>query len=474
MQVAKERQPWKDPANWHMVTPNAGKSITIPRLVQEFNTAAATSEEELRAWASQHLNVEIGSRSWRTAGPGAVLGGQARDGGLTLEQLLERSEVVTIGVDGGGLDDLLGLTVLGRERETGHWLAWSHGWAHEIVLERRKEIAPQLLDFAAGGQAHHRGARRRRRDASSPTTWSRSRRAGMLPREKAIGVDPAGVGGIVDAIVASGIDFERITGISQGWKLGGAIKTAERKLAGGELWHAGEPFMAWCVGNAKVEPRANGILITKQASGTAKIDPLMALFDAVSLMALNPEAQGGSFWDAKPEGAGGRLKISGCHPVASREDHERGDIPGGLARPFPLGPQVGRDPGTDSRDLRRPWATKSGRTVNLATAIQVSAVFACNRVIGNGMAQVPLKLMRESGKTRLPATDHPLYTVMGRKPNPWQTSFEFREMMSWHVELAGRFVAFKNAPAGRILELIPFEPARSRSRGARTCRSSTW
>jgi phage terminase large subunit-like protein len=54
------------------------------------------------------------------------------------------------------------------------------------------------------------------------------------------------------------------------------------------LVHGGQRLMAWCVGNAKVEPRGNAILITKQASGTAKIDPLMAMFDAVSLMALNP------------------------------------------------------------------------------------------------------------------------------------------------------------------------------------------
>ncbi len=53
--------------------------------------------------------------------------------------------------------------------------------------------------------------------------------------------------------------------------------------------HGGQPLMAWCVGNARVEPRGNAILITKQASGRGKIDPLMALFNAVSLMSLNPE-----------------------------------------------------------------------------------------------------------------------------------------------------------------------------------------
>jgi HK97 family phage portal protein len=105
--------------------------------------------------------------------------------------------------------------------------------------------------------------------------------------------------------------------------------------------------------------------------------------------------------------------------------------------------------------------SRSGRTVNSKTAIEVSTVFGCARVIGNGMAQVPFKLMRESidGRTRLPAKDHPLYALMARRPNPWQTSFEMRQMISWHVELAGQAVVFKNRSAnGRILELIPFEP----------------
>ena len=89
---------------------------------------------------------------------------------------------------------------------------------------------------------------------------------------------PEGIGAILDALVEAGVPEEKVIGISQGWKLGGAIKTAERKLAEGTLVHGGQPMMAWCCGNAKVEPRGNSILITKQASGSAKIDPLMATF----------------------------------------------------------------------------------------------------------------------------------------------------------------------------------------------------
>jgi hypothetical protein len=81
---------------------------------------------------------------------------------------------------------------------------------------------------------------------------------------------------------------DTIVGITQGWKLTGAIKTAERKLADGKLCHAGQRLMSWCVGYARVEPKGNAIAITKQASGTAKIDPLMAAFNAIALMSTNP------------------------------------------------------------------------------------------------------------------------------------------------------------------------------------------
>jgi phage terminase large subunit-like protein len=103
-----------------------------------------------------------------------------------------------------------------------------------------------------------------------------------------IGCDPAGLGGIADALAEADLPAEKIVGIQQGWRMTGAIKTAERKLAEGVLIHAGQPLMAWTVGNAKVEPRGNAVIITKQAAGSAKIDTLLALFNAVTLMSLNP------------------------------------------------------------------------------------------------------------------------------------------------------------------------------------------
>lgn len=121
--------------------------------------------------------------------------------------------------------------------------------------------------------------------------------SGLLDK---VGVDPAGIGAILDALLELGLEESQVVGISQGWRLAGAIKTTERKVAAGELRHAGAPLMAWCVGNARIEPRANAIMVTKQASGTAKIDPLMALFNAAELLARAPEAQSIDAWLRQP------------------------------------------------------------------------------------------------------------------------------------------------------------------------------
>ena len=277
---------WRDPSQWWMVTPNRGKSITVERLEADFEQAEAGGEEELRRWASQHLNIEIGlalhSDRWAGADWWESAGNEK---GLTLDELIDRSEVIDIGIDGGGLDDLLGLAVVGREAETGRWLAWTHAWAHPSVLERRKSEAARFADFARDGDLTL--AKAIGDDvAEVAQICARCEASGLLDR---IGVDPAGLGGITQALDAAEVPEDKVIGISQGWKMTGAIKTTERKLAEGVLVHGGRPLMAWCVGNAKVEPKGNAVIITKQAAGSAKIDPLMALFNAVTLMSLNPE-----------------------------------------------------------------------------------------------------------------------------------------------------------------------------------------
>ena len=278
------------PENFYITNPNMGASVSEAYLMGEFETAKADGEIALRRFMAKHLNVQIalsltadywaGAEFWEDSG---------KNPEINLDWMLEHCEVIDIGVDGGGLDDLLGISVVGRLKDNPRmWAAWFHAWAHPSVLERRKEIAPVLLDFAKQGDltiVHRIG------DDSDEVAGLAARvyQSGLLDK---CGLDPHGVGAILDAMLEYGVPEDAVVGVSQGWKLGAAIKTAERKLAEGCFIHSGSAMMNWVVGNARVEPRANGILITKQASGSAKIDPLMAMFDAVSLLSLNPVAKG--------------------------------------------------------------------------------------------------------------------------------------------------------------------------------------
>lgn len=283
---------WQNSTHWPMVTPNLGRSVTIDRLKDEFETAKLKGEEEIRRWASQHLNIEIGLALQSDRWAGADWWQGATDKTLTLDSLIERSEVVIVGIDGGGLDDMLGLAVLGREKDTRRWLLWSHAWVHSCVLERRKEIAPRLRDFERDDDLTIIEDDSDQDVREVADIVEKIAEAGLLPDKNAIGVDPVGIHAIVDELELRGIaqagENGAIVGVKQGWTLANAIKTAERRLAARDLLHANQAMMAWCIGNCKVEPRGNAITITKQAAGTAKIDPVMGMFNSVSLMAMNP------------------------------------------------------------------------------------------------------------------------------------------------------------------------------------------
>jgi phage terminase large subunit-like protein len=281
-----------DPKNFYIPNPNLGASVDEAFLIREFHKAEIEGTTSMQSFLAKHLNIQIAMSAKSQAWAGASFW-DAAAGGVTLDTILERCEVIEVGIDGGGLDDLLGFAVLGRESETGAWLLWAHAWAHEIALERRKSEAPKYRDFEKDGDLTivaevEQGIKEvgdivRKIDAS-----------GLLDR---IGVDPSGTGLIADELENGDekgegkIDHDRIVGISQGWRLNSAIKTMEVKVASRSILHSGSRMMQWCVGNARVEPKGNAILITKQASGTGKIDPLMAGLSAVALMAMNPEAK---------------------------------------------------------------------------------------------------------------------------------------------------------------------------------------
>lgn len=282
---------WKNPKTWGLVNPNLNRSVDEAYLRDEMIKAEREGAEQLSLIASQHFNVEVGLALRNDRWRGADYWQGAVDESLTLDNLLARSEVVTVGVDGGGLDDLLALAVIGRCKVTRDWLLWNHAWVQSDVLNLRKDIAQNLTDFEKDG------------DLTICTDATQDIRAivdfieqifkaGLFPDKDGIGLDPYGVAALVDELSSRGIAGEILKAIGQGTQLSPAVWGLERKLKDGTLWHGGSKMMAWVLGNAKAEQRGNATLITKQTAGKAKIDPLVATFDAAMLMSRNPAAVG--------------------------------------------------------------------------------------------------------------------------------------------------------------------------------------
>lgn len=111
------------------------------------------------------------------------------------------------------------------------------------------------------------------------------------------------------------------------------------------------------------------------------------------------------------------------------------------------------------KELLARASVKSGVAVNYKTAREASTVLACAKVIAEGIAQVPFKLFKErAGGGMDAAKDHALYDLLSNKPNEWQTSFELREMMGFHLAFMQNAYVFKvRGLRGQIVELLPFE-----------------
>lgn len=287
---AEESRPWEDPKLWPLVLPNLGRSITIDRLLPKFRENKEKGIEQFKIWCSQHLNVQIGvaitGDGWRGA---QYWEGPVNASLQDLDILLAQSEVAVVGIDGGGLDDLLALTVIGRCKETRKWLLWSHAWCQRDVLELRKDIAAKLIDIESAGELTF----------CDDTTedilgvadiCEKVLASGLLPKEGGIGIDPQGVSAIVDELALRKMEHPLVVSVSQGFRLSPAVWGMERKLKDKTLVHGGQKLMAFCVGNAKVVQRGNAVVIEKQVSGKAKIDALISSLVAGMLMSRNPEA----------------------------------------------------------------------------------------------------------------------------------------------------------------------------------------
>lgn len=293
--------------NWYITNPNLGASVNADFLRREFKKAAGEGKEELQDFTAKHLNVQIGisMRANRWAAIDFWEAAKAPEP-FGLDELVEASEVITVGIDGGGLDDLLGMAVIGRlphvireyhdpiskkKMQIKPWWVWGRAWCHTIALERRQSIASTLEGFEKDGDLVIVKNIGDETDELAKICQDINE-SGKLDK---IGLDPLGIGTLIDELMAVEIPEDKLIGVSQGFKMAGHIKTTENKIARKHLLHANQPLMNWSIGNARTVVRGSGTMISKSESGTAKIDPIIGMINGVALMSLNPEPP-------KPEG----------------------------------------------------------------------------------------------------------------------------------------------------------------------------
>lgn len=103
----------------------------------------------------------------------------------------------------------------------------------------------------------------------------------------------------------------------------------------------------------------------------------------------------------------------------------------------------------------------AGAPVTTQSALETSVVLACVDIIASGIAVPELKVMRAlEGDRSEEAKDDPSFRLLSRRPNEWQTSFEFRQMMTLHCALTGQAIAIpvRSVANGSVTELIPVLP----------------
>lgn len=108
-------------------------------------------------------------------------------------------------------------------------------------------------------------------------------------------------------------------------------------------------------------------------------------------------------------------------------------------------------------------ASSSGRRVTERTAMQMTAVYSCVRILSETLASLPLHIFESSETNSRKAAKHPLYKLLHDEPNPEMTSFIFRETLMTHLLLWGNAYAqiIRNGK-GEVLALYPLMPDRMR------------
>lgn len=125
---------------------------------------------------------------------------------------------------------------------------------------------------------------------------------------------------------------------------------------------------------------------------------------------------------------------------------------------FKSAPQVISSPDDLARIFGAEHVTGIGRPVTPFTAMQLTTVFTCVRVLSESMGMLPCRLYKKDGRNKNPAENHRLHDLLYVAPNDYMTAQEFWELLMVCLCLRGNFYAYKIYALGEVVELLPIDP----------------
>ena len=271
-----------DPKNWYIPNPNYNASLKIKDLVRQYEQIK-DERESLADFLSKHLNVQqmmsLKAHNWELLTD--LLPRSEID--LTLQELIDQSEVISIGFDGARVYDLAGLTVTGRIKNTTNYITWSHAWLNKLALDKNKRSATKLIELLQLEQITI--VENEAQQFTEITALIKMiDQSGKLYQ---IGVDPAGLGNFRTDIEEAGIDPDKVTNVKQGVQLQNYITATEQLLFKGSLKFASQELIRWQASNTRLISKFNAVMISKEDS-TDKIDNIMSILNSIAIMVTNP------------------------------------------------------------------------------------------------------------------------------------------------------------------------------------------
>ena len=245
-----------------------------------------------------------------------------------------------------------------------------------------------------------------------------------------------------------------------------SIEALEDRLRLGTITIDDNPVTTACAANAAPVTDATGNRAWDKKRSRGRIDGIVTVSMVTGAAAMNATALP----------AFALCRAWRAHPVTISPDAYRNgwsleryrdgvsvEAPRGAARPQAWVQKGETFYGLEDPELARLLGGGLGGGIAPRAAMGVAAVYRCHALIAGAIANMPLSIKRRvDDRTREDATDHPLWPLLRRRPNPWQTPGQFRRYLQSTVLMRGNGYAMKIFSRGRVSALIPLNPDRVR------------